>query len=70
MNINNAVDKTYETKTLREIADSPVSALQGVSAGDAQLLLQAFNVRTVRDLAQLKYVKWAQAITSLADTEA
>ncbi len=70
MNINNAVDKAYETKTLREIADSPVSALQGVSAGDAQLLLQAFNVRTVRDLAQLKYVKWAQAITSLADTEA
>ena len=34
-----------------------------------KLLLAAFNVKTVRDLAQLKYVKWAQAIVTLADTE-
>lgn len=69
MNINKAVDKAYETKSLKEIADSPVDAIQGVSAGDAELLLKAFNIKTVRDFANLKYVKWAQAIVTLADTE-
>lgn len=70
MNINKAVDKAFESKSLKEIADSPVSALQGISEGDAKLLKEAFNVNTVRDLANLKYVKWAQAIVTLADTEA
>jgi len=67
MEINKAVDKAYEGKSFKEIADSPVDALQGVSAGDAVKLKEAFNVKTVRDLATLKYVKWAQAITTLAD---
>jgi hypothetical protein len=69
MNINNVLDKQYESKRLKEIADSPVDALQGVSKGDAELLLKAFNVKTVRDLANLKYVRWAQAIITLADSE-
>ncbi|RHX83551.1 hypothetical protein [Leptospira stimsonii] len=69
MNINKAVDKLYESKKLSEIADSPVSALQGLSEGDADLLQKAFNVKTVRDLASLKYVKWAQSIVALAETE-
>jgi hypothetical protein len=69
MNINHAVDKAYETKTFKEVANAPVDALEGVSAKDAQLLKEAFNVKTVRDLANLKYVKWAQAIVILADTE-
>jgi len=69
MNINKAVDKAFETKSLKEIADAPVDALQGLSAGDANLLKEAFNVKTVRDLANLKYVRWAQAIVNLADTE-
>ena len=69
MNINKAVDKSYESKSLKEIADAPVDALQGISAGDATKLKEAFNVKTVRDLANLKYVKWAQAIVALADSE-
>ncbi|TGK79296.1 hypothetical protein EHQ23_16940 [Leptospira bourretii] len=69
MNINKAVDKAYESKSLKEIADSPVSAIQGLSDGDADLLLKAFNVKTIRDLANIKYVKWAQAIVTLSDTE-
>jgi hypothetical protein len=69
MNISKAVDKAYETKTLKEIANAPLSALQGVTEADAKLLQQAFQVNTVRDLAQLKYVKWAQAIAALADVE-
>lgn len=69
MNINKALDKAYETKPLKEIADAPVAALQGVSDGDAEKLKAAFNVKTIRDLAELKYVKWAQGIVALADTE-
>lgn len=69
MNINKALDKAYETKSLKEIADAPIDALEGVSTTDAELLQKAFNVKTIRDLANLKYVKWAQAIVALADTE-
>jgi hypothetical protein len=69
MNIDTIVDKEWLNKCFRELADAPVSALRGVSAGDAKALAKAFNVVTVRDLAQLEFVKWAQAITTLADHE-
>jgi len=69
MDINKAVDKAYEKKTFKEIADAPVSALQGVSEGDAELLKKAFNVKTVKNLATLKYVRWAQAIVTFAELE-
>ena len=69
MNINYLVDKQYEKKTLKELVDAPVDALSGVSEKDARLLKEAFNVKTVADLAKLKYVKWAQAICTLAEGE-
>ncbi len=65
-NLKNMVDKAYESKSLTEIADAPVDAIQGVSAGDAEKLKSAFNVKTVKDLADLKFVKWAQDIVSQA----
>jgi hypothetical protein len=70
MNIDKFVDKKYETMTLRELANSPVDAISGISEGDAKLLKEAFNVKTVSDLANLNYVKRAQAICALADGEA
>jgi hypothetical protein len=70
MNINKIVDKEYSNKSFSEIADAPVSALQGISAKDAKLLKQALNIDTVRDLAELNYVKLAMAITALADSTA
>jgi hypothetical protein len=69
MNVDNAVIKAYEEKTLTELVDCPVYAIQGVSEGDAQKLKEAFNVKTIKDLAKLKYVRWAQAIVALAETE-
>jgi hypothetical protein len=60
------VDKQYEGMDFAQIADQPISALQGVSPGDAELLQKAFNVKTIRQLAELKFVKAAQAITLLA----
>ena len=61
--------KEWETKPLKEIPDAPVAVLQGLSENDAKLLQEAFHVQTVRDLANLKFVKWAQAIVTLAETE-
>lgn len=69
MNINNAVTKPYESMSLKELVKAPVNALQGVSDGDAELLAKAFNVKTIEDLANLKFAKWAQAIVTLAATE-
>lgn len=69
MNISNAVDKAYEGKSLKEILQSPVSALQGVSEGDEEKLKAAFNIKTVEDLANCKYFLWARAIHILADAE-
>jgi hypothetical protein len=69
MNINKFLDKKYEKLTLKELTAAPVDAIAGISEGDAKLLKEAFNVKTVQDLAKLKYVKWAQAICSLSDGE-
>jgi hypothetical protein len=69
MNINKFLDKKYEKMTLKELTAAPVDAIAGISEGDAKLLKEAFNVKTVKDLAKLKYVKWAQAICTLADGE-
>ncbi|RZT10984.1 hypothetical protein SAMN05216319_0546 [Duganella sp. CF402] len=69
MNIDTVVDKDYVGLSFRALADAPTSALRGVSAKDAKALAQAFNVHTVRELAALDVVKWAAAITTLAEQE-
>jgi hypothetical protein len=69
LNINKAVDKAFESKSLKEIADAPVDALEGVSAGDAELLAKAFNIKSIRDLGTNKYFLTAQAIAALAAKE-
>jgi len=69
MNINNFVDKKYERMSLKQLTGAPVEALQGLSETDAKVLKEAFKVKTVSDLAKLKYIKWAQAICLLAEGE-
>jgi hypothetical protein len=69
MNINRAIMKEYEGKSFKELVNAPVNAIAGVSDGDAEHLKAAFNVKTIKDLATLKYVLWAQAIVNLASTE-
>ncbi len=44
------------------MADAPVTAIEGLSEGDAEKLQQAFNIKTVRDLAESKFVRVAQAV--------
>ena len=60
------LDKAFESKSFEELADAPIDALEGVSKTDAELLLKAFSIHTIRDLAESKFVLRAQAIVNLA----
>ncbi len=60
----------WENKSLAEILKAPVSALQGVTEGDADLLKQAFNIKTVGDLGKNKYFRAAQLLAQLAEAGA
>lgn len=69
MNINNCVDKAYQDKSFAELAEAPIDALRGVHAKDAAALKKAFDITTVREFANLDFVKWATAITTLANED-
>lgn len=65
--INEKFDKAFADKSIAELADAPVDALNGVSPGDAERLKAAFNIKSVRDLGTNKFFLWAQAVAKLAD---
>jgi hypothetical protein len=66
--LGSLLDKKYEESDLRELLDAPVSAISGVSEGDAEALQKAFNIKTVGDLGRNKYFKAAQALSLLAES--
>ena len=61
------LDKQYEESDLHELVNAPVSALAGVSGGDAELLEKAFSIKTIGDLGKNKYFRAAQALSALAE---
>ncbi|MEU0580440.1 hypothetical protein ACFW4M_01370 [Streptomyces sp. NPDC058794] len=65
IDLDKVLDKAWADKSLQEILAAPVAALKGVSDRDGELLQEAFGVKTVADLADLKYVRWAQALAAL-----
>jgi hypothetical protein len=67
-NLDAVLDKEWENKSLEEVLKAPVSALAGVSDGDAAALQQAFNVKTVEDLGRNKYFRAAQALALFAES--
>jgi hypothetical protein len=69
-NLDAFLDKEWENKSLAEVLKAPVSALQGVSEGDADALKQAFNVKTVGDLGKNKFFRAAQLLSQLAEAGA
>ncbi|MFE4694973.1 hypothetical protein ACFRH6_33605 [Streptomyces sp. NPDC056749] len=68
IDLDKVLDKAWTDKSLPEILAAPVAALKGVSDRDGELLDEAFGVKTVADLADLKYVRWAQALAALDTT--
>jgi hypothetical protein len=69
MNIDTIVTEKYHGKSLRELVDCPLTALCGIGEKEAKALQEAFNVKTVRQLAQLKFVNYAVAIEMMAGAE-
>ena len=63
------LDKKFRDKAWSEVANAPVSAINGVSEGDGVYLQRAFNIKTIQDLAENKFVRVAQTIISLAEIE-
>lgn len=68
-NIKGMVDKAFEDKPLREVAEAPVSAIKGISAGDAELLDKLFQIKTIRDFSNHEFVKYARNIVAQADAD-
>jgi hypothetical protein len=60
------LDDQPDVDKFAALADAPVTAL-GLSSSDADALEQALDVKSVRDLADNKYVRRAQAIVKLAN---
>jgi hypothetical protein len=69
-NLSGILDKEWENKSLAEVLKAPVAALQGVSEGDAELLQQAFRIKTVGDLGKNKYFRAAALLSQLAEAGA
>jgi hypothetical protein len=65
IDLSRVLDKAWADKPLADVLAAPVAALKGVSDRDGELLKEAFGVETVADLADLKYVRWAQALATL-----
>ena len=63
------IAKGFANKSLKSLCKSPVHALTGLSPRHGQLLHEAFGIKTVEDLAKLKYVEIAKAIAILANYE-
>lgn len=69
ISIRGAVDKPFEQMTLRQLSNAPVHALEGLTPRHARLLEEAFGIKSLEDLARLKYVEIARAICILAQYE-
>ena len=60
------LDKVFESQEFQNLAAKPVSAIAGISAGDAVLLKKAFGIESIKDLAKNKYVSIAQTTVAMA----
>lgn len=68
MNIDSIVNQDYHGKSLGELVNAPLSALNGVSEQQVSAFAAA-GVRTIGDLANMRLVNYAIAIKALAGCE-
>jgi hypothetical protein len=60
------LDKVFDSEEFQNLAAKPVSAISGISEGDAALLDKAFSIQSIRDLSENKYVSIAQTTVDMA----
>ena len=65
VNLEKALDKAWENKSLDEILAAPPSALAGLTPAHDELLAQ-FNIKSIKDLGSNKYFALAGALVAIA----
>lgn len=68
MNVNNAVDKAWEDKSLTDIAQAPISALQGLADWTDEEFAK-LGLSSINELGTWKFFLLARAMCKLAETE-
>jgi len=68
MNIDHALDKDSESKSLQELLECPLSVLQGLSE-KVDGTLKLLGIHTIGELGSNKFFRNAEAITTLAQYE-
>ena len=65
LNLNKALCKAWESKSLKEVIEAPPSALEGLTKAHDDLL-KVLQISTIADLGECKWAKWAEAMVELA----
>jgi len=68
-NMNNAVDKQFEKKSITSIMEQKVEVLQGVGKFLQVQMSKKIGITTMKELANFKPAKHAAALVALADYE-
>merc|ERR1712118_621131 len=68
MNINKLLVKDWESSSLADLLDAPMSAFEGVTE-DQDKIFRSLGIKTIGDLGKWKYFRWARAICTLAQYE-
>ncbi len=66
INLNKALDKAWENKSLDEILKAPPSALAGLTEQHDQQLKDALGITTIAQLGSNKYFALAGALVALS----
>lgn len=69
LNLDAILAPAFAAKSLQELTEGPVFALQGLSESDAQVLYNAFGIKTLKDFAESRHFNWATQILRMANME-
>lgn len=67
--LTDILDKAHDNQPIDDILKLSPSALKGVSDKDAELLQQAFGIKTIADMARNKFFRRAQALVALSESK-
>jgi hypothetical protein len=66
VDLDAVLNPEYQSSSVTDLVDAPVSALSGVDEAEAEGLRQAFGIQTIGDLADNAFVRAAIAIREMA----
>jgi hypothetical protein len=69
VNLEKALDKAWENKSLAEILAAPPSALAGLTERHDKILEEGLGIKTIADLGSNKYISLAAALVALGGKE-